>query len=536
LALELYLLDGELGFPLDDSFIHLQFARNLAAGEGLAYEPGAAVTGSTAPLWTCLLALLFSLPGEPLAWAKAMGIASHLLAVYATWLLARRLVASQALAVLAAALTATTSWLLWSALAAMEVPLFCAVSLLAMARHVDERGTTGRLPLAMPLLALGVLLRPEGLLLLLLAVLDRLVVLRRDDDDRLRATRPDWQALWRGLLLAALALLPVLLVYQAIGGSPLPTTFTTKGGYSQPGLPRGRYLFDVLGVLVRAQPVAALLAPAGMLALLGRAGRRNTVSTRAVDPAVSEAAGAGGPAAPLPAGAATADVGLLPALWALALPLAYGFLSGGGRGIFGNFGRYFFPLLPVVAVLAVVSLPPLLAAAPRRLGLGRLTIGWPLWLGAALLLPTLASLTAGARLYLQNVRNVQDGDVRMARLLGDLLPEDAVLAVDDIGAMGYLLEHRLVDMAGIVSPRVHEHARRGFATTGSYCPGLLAFVRETQPDYLAVFPARYRCFPAGEFPTVLRLEVPDNVTLGEGEIVLRATPWTRYPLRSAAGT
>jgi hypothetical protein len=108
--------------------------------------------------------------------------------------------------------------------------------------------------------------------------------------------------------------------------------------------------------------------------------------------------------------------------------------------------------------------------------------------------------------------------------------------VDDIGAMGYLLDNPLVDMAGIVSPRVHLHARQAFAAGGSFCPGLLAFARETRPDYLVVFPGRYRCFPAGDFPTLLRLEVPDNVTLGEGEIVLRATPWTRYPLRPIAGT
>ncbi len=43
---------GWTAFPLDDSFIHLQFARNLAEGHGFAYNPGVPVAGSTAPLWT----------------------------------------------------------------------------------------------------------------------------------------------------------------------------------------------------------------------------------------------------------------------------------------------------------------------------------------------------------------------------------------------------------------------------------------------------------------------------------------------------
>ncbi|HSE93995.1 MAG TPA: hypothetical protein VLF19_11870, partial [Methylomirabilota bacterium] len=46
---------GAAGFPLDDSWIHLHFARNLAEGAGFSYNPGVPVAGSTAPLWTVLL-------------------------------------------------------------------------------------------------------------------------------------------------------------------------------------------------------------------------------------------------------------------------------------------------------------------------------------------------------------------------------------------------------------------------------------------------------------------------------------------------
>ncbi|HXD99632.1 MAG TPA: hypothetical protein VN646_23970, partial [Candidatus Acidoferrum sp.] len=49
------LVAGTSGFPLDDSWIHLHFARNLAEGAGFAYNPGRPVAGSTAPLWTLLL-------------------------------------------------------------------------------------------------------------------------------------------------------------------------------------------------------------------------------------------------------------------------------------------------------------------------------------------------------------------------------------------------------------------------------------------------------------------------------------------------
>ncbi|MBD3237844.1 MAG: hypothetical protein GF330_14165, partial [Candidatus Eisenbacteria bacterium] len=46
----LYRWQGGAGYPLDDSWIHLSFARNLAAGEGFGVNSGQTSTGSTSPL------------------------------------------------------------------------------------------------------------------------------------------------------------------------------------------------------------------------------------------------------------------------------------------------------------------------------------------------------------------------------------------------------------------------------------------------------------------------------------------------------
>ena len=71
---------GAAGFPLDDSWIHLQFARNLAEGNGFAYNPGVPVAGSTAPLWTLLLAGVARVVGASLLMAKIVGITVALVA------------------------------------------------------------------------------------------------------------------------------------------------------------------------------------------------------------------------------------------------------------------------------------------------------------------------------------------------------------------------------------------------------------------------------------------------------------------------
>src|SRR5436305_6782441 len=316
LLAEIARLQGGLGLPLDDSWIHLQFARNLARGLGLSYNPGHLVTGSTAPLWTALLSLLFLLPGNVIAWTKALGIALHLAGIDATRRLARELGLSPGLAALAAGLTLATSWLVWSALSGMEIPLFILLSLWGMILHLRERADPNRPPLSPAVLAVAVLARPEGVLLLLLAFLDRLLVFAGDPapSGTTRWRRPSFRVLLTGAGLAACAVAGSFLFYGWAGGSVLPTTYAAKGGGEvRHLLPDFRYLSNVLGLFFRPQPWATLLAAGGAVGLAGRLGTPR-------------------------------DRGLLPALWLFGLPLAYSLLTPGPNKMLGNFGRYYFPL------------------------------------------------------------------------------------------------------------------------------------------------------------------------------------------------
>ena len=241
-------------------------------------------------------------------------------------------------------------------------------------------------------------------------------------------------------------------------GGPLPTTYGTKTGLVPPGIPQVPYLSVVLGIFFQVQPVATVLAGSGAVVLVRRLGTRR-------------------------------DSGLLPLAWTVALPLAYGALSAHTSSpLVGNFGRYFFPLFPLVVLLAAVGIEPLWDAVPARLALGRLKLHWPLWIGALLLLPTLAATVLGAGRYGQSVVNVEDSDVRMARLLQEVLPPQATLAVNDIGALKFLLPNRIIDLAGIATPEVQQWVRRAIAESGDYHLGISGFLQRTRPDYLVVFP------------------------------------------------
>lgn len=503
-------------FPLDDSWIHLEFARNLAAGQGLSFEPGELVTGSTAPLWTLLLGVLALLPGSPLGWAKAAGVAFHLTATALTFRLGRELDLGRGLAAFAAVLTALTSWLVWSALSGMEIPLFLTLSLGGMILQIRERRDPARPPLALPVFGLAALARPEGLLLLLLAVADRLSVPRSGPaPEPVPAFAP--AALGRpavklalGLALAAAALVPMLLFQRTVGGSLFPQTFAAKTSRSL-ALPESRFLHLVSGILWKPLPWLVLLAPAGVLRLVERWGRGGAPGERSAP-------------------------GLLPGLWLLGLPVAYGAMAAAqGTNLVGNFGRYFFPLFPLLAVLGVLGLERAAGTLARLGGDGtrKTPTGRALTAAAALviLLPTAMTYARHRAFYLTNLANVEASDVALGNWLAANAPPNAVVAVQDIGAVGYLAPNRVVDLIGLVSPEVIPAVRSSITPDDPRGDrGMLAYLDRTRPDLLAAF-TNWRPRITGNrelFRPLARFEVPRNLTMGGDELVLYLTPWSRF--------
>lgn len=485
LTVEIYLLGGRLGFPLDDSWIHLQFARNLAAGNGLSFNPGELVPGSTAPLWTALMSLIFFLPGNPLFWTKLFGILLYLTGGLLTYRLARELDLKVWAAGLATVITLSTSWLVWSALSGLEISLFVVLSLTGMLLHLGERRDPARFPVSLPVLALSFLARPEAALLILAAVVDRFLKFRQDSSGRWRWTPPTWRSWILALGVALLIVAPVLFFNLVVTGSVLPTTFGAKSGGVARWLPEMGYLYTVFGIFFQAQPWMALFAAAGALSLVVALGTGR-------------------------------DKGLLPVLWLFGLPFAYGLIDPPGKfNLVGNFGRYYFPLFPVLVILGMLAIQPLgkrLKGPTGRLPIRALAI-------LLLLLPTFAELVQGAGRYAQAVVNVEDSDIRAARWLAPRLAPEAVLGVGDIGAIKYLLPNRVVDLAGIANPEIKQW-------------GAGAFLEHHRPDYLVIFPNwLHRLFDdVSDFQVVQEIPIANNITMAGDVLVIYSTPWTRYPL------
>jgi len=151
IARNAFRVDGHVAFSLfDDAMISMRYARNLAEGYGLTWNPGETpVEGYTNPLWTLWMALLHLLPVSPLKISLAVmlsGVALLIANVIAVGKIARRLWPDRGEVARAAMwLTAANYGLAYWTLRGMEVGLvaFCLTAAAWLCLRLrDHSGST----------------------------------------------------------------------------------------------------------------------------------------------------------------------------------------------------------------------------------------------------------------------------------------------------------------------------------------------------------------------------------------------------------
>ncbi|MBI3763727.1 MAG: hypothetical protein HY260_17930, partial [Chloroflexi bacterium] len=179
------------------------------------------------------------------------------------------------------------------------------------------------------------------------------------------------------------------------------------------------------------------------------------------------------------------------ALYAWRLPVTY------------QHARYLLPAIPPLAVYGfdgLASWAQLNAlSAVRRIS----SRAWVLSLAGV----TVAFWIVGARAYAQDVRIVETEMVAAARWLGSNTPPDALIAVHDIGAVGYFSHREILDLAGLVSPEVIPIIRNQDA--------LARLIVDSRADYLVTFPGWYPRLVVGpQFGRIYATGAPYSPAVG----------------------
>ncbi len=472
--------------PIDDAYITFRYARNLADGLGLVYNPGEWVLGTTAPLWALILGAGYRLGLIDLPWLATVISAicdagSALLLV----LLARKMGWGPLGAMLVGLAWALNPMSIGFATGGMETSLFVLV---AMAALTLAAGRT-RLTLASGLAGLATLIRPEGALLAAVIVMWAFFV-RRD-------------TLLRSIVAAAV---PVVLGGAAMllrYGSLLPNSVAAK----QVAYVKGWPLENAAALLVQAglpgwstYLLAVLPAAAGLLLTLAGLMLLVELTRRGVAVLNQEHRN-----------------------WqpfaAFAMVYVAFYVAVGARGV-RLFPWYLVPIEPFYLMG--------LAAGLARIRHAGRTLPW---VAAALVLWQLPAidwhhplLPAGQDLAREQLYLSVGQDLALH------LPATAVVAAPEIGALGYASNLRMLDTVGLVSPSALPYyplPPDQVVTDNAIPPRLIA---DRQPDVVVTLDAfaAKSLLPDADFQRDYQLEAsyPTSVWQSQALLLYRrvATP------------
>jgi hypothetical protein len=162
----------------------------------------------------------------------------------------------------------------------------------------------------------------------------------------------------------------------------------------------------------------------------------------------------------------------LPLLWWLITALVYAVRLP----VNYQHGRYLIPTIPVLILYGAGGTLRLLRPASPQM--------WVRVLSRSMLLATLVLLLAfwvrGAQVYANDTGFIEGEMVTVAHWLNANTEPDALIAVHDIGAVGYFTQRPLLDLAGLITPEVVP-----FIADETR---LLAFMAERGADYVIFFP------------------------------------------------
>jgi hypothetical protein len=461
---------GHPAVPLDDAFIHFQFARNLAAGRFFQYMPGEGyVAGATSFLWPLLLApfYLIGFRGLSILWVAWFFGFLALAGVFLEVFRLTEKLTGRAVALGASAMCAFFGAFTWFAASGMETMALAWVLLRGarLAAEWFENPETRSQKSRNHLILLGIIapgIRPEGAMVSLFAAI-ALLISPFGTGKRQRA-------------LGALPLLGLLfdpVIHLMLTGSTTSNTTAVKWLPANPyyGF---RELWDTVGynlrvffqVLLDGQQWSAVFLPRGTLpfALLAL-GSIPLMGWRSQRPW-------------------RAGLVFFIAL-GMMIPCTY-------HTFLWNRLRYLWPFAPAW----FIGMACFTKLAGQMLSLVR-----PRW---GLIAPMLAGIVAGVLAgnmkwtvddLVKSAAAIDLQQVELGRWAKENLPAEAIIGVNDTGAIAYLSERRTFDVIGLTTQGEGRYWVAGAGSRFEHYERLYASEPHRFPTHFIVYPHWMACEP-----------------------------------------
>lgn len=417
------------GYTPDETYIYLQYGKNIAQGEGFTFNPGTPGAGLSGPLWALLIAGGSKVNLDPYFVAKTLDIMFASFSVLALLGFAFMLIRDHVYALVAAWMFSFDAWFLrWSG-SGLDGSLGTLLTILALWYTYRKE----YLPASL-IAGLLTLVRVEwgGIFVIVLADLivngsNRSVVVKM---------------LVGSLFVYAVVVGSWVVISLAVGG-PLPAMLLGGATVGTGANSIGGAVLKGLKVIGGTQLVMVLALVSGIVVIAIRIGWRSMVEDG------------------------------MPMLWILLLPLIL-LLSGRDLG-----SRSLLPIVPVIVVYGVW-------------GLKKIEIGTLLPIQRGLLMLTIVAIVSLAQNQLvyhrwihPHMESVELGVNECLKPMGYWLRSHAssgssVLS-SDIGVVGYISGRKVIDPRGIVDPPSRD-AFRGLSYDEAMTQG--RFEQVLRPDYV----------------------------------------------------
>ena len=491
---------GGLSMPLDDSFIYFTLARSTAEGHFMHWTAGGGFSSAATSLpYVLVLAIghAIGFRGDLLVlWAFLFGAGCAVAALFLVMDLVRRSVGEAAepwMGIFGGALFALSGFLAWGYLSGMEIPL-ASVAMLATLVHAHDhlRGAGGgrtrtRLAAWGTLLAL---VRPEGFVMaVLLAAI--LVVRPLLDGDRAAARA---RLAWAALLVPALAYMGIT---YGLTGHLASAAMLQKSYLYEPSM-TPYMLFDLTTRNI-AKVAAGLYS--GFYMNDGSPLFLTPFFFLGIVPALLSEARERRP-----------GLAWISAAWFLIGSLSTMMSLGSGDHHF----RYQMPFYHLYLVWSAAGV----AVAVRAAGPTWRRAAWaaPAWF----VLASLLSLPRWMDAYGMNSKNIFDQQIRMARVIDRILPGDAIVGINDAGAIPYHSNRRTFDVLGLATEGQSRWFRSG---PGSLYERFENLDRDARPGFFAIYPEWF-FFKEIFTQKIVSIVLKDNTICGADEKALYRADWS----------
>lgn len=469
--------------PLDDVYIHFDFARSLAEGHPFEWIPGNGYSsGETSPLYAAVLALgwLVGFHGRLLGvWAAVVAVVALSVFVHRARALMRPL--PSPFAWVLASLPLSVGLLDWSLFSGMETATFVGVlgiALVALAetrsekhrRRTTREGAQWKLGGLMGGLCL---LRPEAMAL---ASIFAIIAARG------AGARSGLTAFYRAVLPAAIATGIVLALNHSATGRAAAAGAELKLLSSNPFLSdvdRARALVENLAVFFfkglspefSRAPWSSILVPALALAGVLLPARR-AVASAAIGGAVA---------------------------WTLVV-------SWNGNSPHHNF-RYYAPALLLLFVAVALGIASI---AERRRHRHAVAVALVVLVAGPLLLRFSEQTTY----FRRAVANVRDQQIEVGMRLGVLTASNARVLLGDAGAIPFVSNRPAIDALGLGGYRALPFARAAVHGEAATIELIERLEPRDRPSHMALYPNWFGTLTSRFGTEIDRVTIRDNVICG----------------------